>query len=63
MQSTTFPHTYSEGVLFIYTFTFLITMNQNLSAAEPFAVALDSVAELEVARLRLGALLHRFRAR
>ena len=38
-------------------------MNQNLSAAEPFAVMLDSVAELEVSRLRLGALLHRFWAR
>ena len=38
-------------------------MNQNLSAAEPFAIALDSMAELEVARLRLGALLHRFRDR
>ena len=63
MQNTTFLHTYSKGVLFIYTSTFLITMNQNLSASEPFAFALDSVAEFEVVRLRLGALLHRFRAR
>ena len=62
-QNTTFPHTYSKGVLFIYISTFLITVNQKLSAAEPFAVALDSVAELEVARLRLGVLLRRFRAR
>ena len=63
MQNTTFPHTYSKDVLFIYTSTFLITMNQNLSAAEPFAVALDSAAELEIAQLRLGTLLHRFRTR
>ena len=61
MQNTTFPHTYSKGVLFIYTSTFLNTMNQNLSATELFAVALDSVAYLEVARLRLLELGFHFR--